>query len=376
MKTYIFLYTLDITLDGGVERVVCNLAQSLTKRGFHVAIISLFKKNTCIKYTIPDCVDTKYILPNYSYDIWRQRSSLFKYGIIARYFLAYKTTNKVYDYILSKSRGQNAIMLCNSYLQTPLYKHEHIKVIGVDHSRFPFGNLRGLRFWIHTWMVRQFDVVTTLNIEELSKWELLKRPVYVMPNYMPQSQSSQAKCIKENVVLSIGRMDTEQKGFDRLIEAYDLIAREHPDWKLKIFGSGRHQEKYKKLVTSKGLESYVEIHDFTQSPELEYQKASIYAMSSREEGFPMVLLEAGINYCPLVAYDVDFGPRTIIEDGKTGFVIQDENKIQFSKKLDMLMKDHKLKEQMSEQVHESISKRYSEDVIIRKWIDLFEQLCK
>lgn len=110
-----------------------------------------------------------------------------------------------------------------------------------------------------------------------------------------------------------GQNEYRTKGFDRLINAYSLIAKCYPEWKLKIFGSGCYQNKYKQMVKDRQLESFITISDFTSYPINEYQKASIYAMCSREEGFAMVLLEAGIYGLPLVAYDVEFGPNVIIK---------------------------------------------------------------
>ena len=377
MKKHIFLFTMDMTLDGGVERVVANLANSFSKRGYRADIISLFKANESIKYHLDERIKLKFLFANLSFASWHN-SLLVKSNLYWRYKLALKFTDKLYRYIDNElSDGETAVVMWNSYLITPLYRHHNVHIIGLDHSRYPFGNIvKGLRHKLHTYMVSKFDVVTTLNEDEVDKWRTIGRPVYVMPNYLPENGFQTVPKIndRKKVVVSLGRMNTDQKGFDRLIDAYSLIVKKHPDWKLKIYGSGALQAQYKKQVETLGLDDYVEINDFTTNPQKAYQSASIYAMCSREEGFGMVLLEAGNQGLPLVAYDVEFGPKTIIRNGKTGYVIPDGDAQLFANALDRLMKNDELRQNMSDKVSKDIVSRYSEDAIIEKWIKIIEEL--
>ena len=375
MRHHIFLSLVDITYDGGVERVVCNMANAFAQRGYAVDIISLFKSGKNIKYSLKETVSVKYIYENQSYGGMRSKCIVRKYALPWRMYLAYKITHKIYAYIDSrKADDEIAVVFSNSYLYTaPLYRHKNVRLIGVDHSRYPFGKMtKGLRHWLHTYMVRNYDVVTTLNNDEVDKWKSIKRPVYVMQNFLPSTMAStdSANIKREKVVLSLGRMNTDQKGFDRLIDAYSLIAEKHPDWRLRIYGSGGLQSQYKTQVKSMGMDEYIEINDFTTNPQRVYQSASIYAMCSREEGFGMVLLEAGNQGLPLVAYDVEFGPKTIIREGKTGYVIPDGNAKLFAQALERLMDNDGLLQNMSAEVRQDIASRYSEDIIIEKWTRL------
>lgn len=376
MKKHLFLLTTDITLDGGVERVVCNLANSFTRHNYDVDIISIFKSDNDVKYTVDNLVTVKYLFEEESYASFMRHVPLSKIQLIWRYLLAIKFTHPLYKYICSVLKpGQKGIILCNSYLITPLYRHKDIKIIGLDHSRYPFQNLtKGYKHWLHTYMVRKFDIITTLNVDELSKWKTLGKPVVVMPNFIPVNENRGENVIREKTVLSLGRMNTPQKGFDRLIEIYAKIALKHSDWTLKIFGSGKYQPTYIKQINDLNLQNYIKIYDFTESPDLEYKKASIYAMTSREEGFGMVLLEAGLSGLPLIAYDVEFGPKTIIKDGETGFVIQNGDTNAFACALEKLMVDNELRSRMSASVKEDIKNRYSENIIMERWINLINTL--
>lgn len=376
MKKHLFLLTTDITLDGGVERVVCNLANSFSRHNYDVDIISIFKSKNDIKYVVNNLVSVKYLFDEESFSSFIRHVPLSNIQLIWRYFLSIKFTHPLYKYICSVLKpGQKGLILCNSYLITPLYRHKDINIIGLDHSRYPFQNLtRGFKHWLHTYMIRKFDIITTLNVDELKKWETFGRPVVVMPNFIPVNDNIGKDASREKTVLSLGRMNTTQKGFDRLIEIYSQIALKHPDWTLKIFGSGIYQSTYIKQVNDLGLQDQIKIYDFTETPELEYKKASIYAMTSREEGFGMVLLEAGSWGLPLVAYDVEFGPKTIIKDDETGFVIQDGDANAFACALEKLMTNDDLRLQMSTAVKKDIKDRYSENVIIERWINLINAL--
>ncbi|MCI6861885.1 MAG: glycosyltransferase, partial [Prevotella sp.] len=115
------------------------------------------------------------------------------------------------------------------------------------------------------------------------------------------------------------------------------------------------------------------LHLATKDVNSKYEEASIYALSSRFEGFPMVLLEAASMSLPIVAFDCKTGPNEIIEDGKTGFLVEPENVEQFAEKLMILMKDDELRAEMGRKAFES-SKRFTIDKIVSCWAELLKRL--
>lgn len=361
---------MDVTLDGGVERVVTNMANSFSQRGYLVNIISLFKANQGLKYQIESNIKVKYLFNNNSFETWRQHL-LIKSNLYWRYKLAVKFTSKLYAYIDGELKNnETAVVLWNSYLITPLYGHKNVHIIGLDHSRYPFCNMvKGLRHKLHTYMVGKFDIITTLNDNEIVKWQSIGRPVYVMPNFLPVDNIDKQYSVqkRDKIILSMGRMNTNQKGFDRLIDAYSLIAKKYPDWKLVIYGSGGLQQLYRKQIKDLRMQEFIEIRDFTTNPQDAYLSASVYAMCSRAEGFPMVLLEAGYKGLPIVAYDVEFGPKSIIQEGLTGYVVPNGDKYKFAEALECLMSDEQLRQKMSDNIQQNIPARFSEKVIMDKW---------
>lgn len=97
-------------------------------------------------------------------------------------------------------------------------------------------------------------------------------------------------------------------------------------------------------------------------------------MCSRTEGFPMVLIEAMSFGLPVISYDLDYGPSVIIDNENTGFLIPNDNEILFYKKLEQLMMNVELRNKMSFNSIDKVKTNFSSDVIIKKWIKLFEEI--
>ncbi|WP_141082577.1 glycosyltransferase, partial [Campylobacter devanensis] len=155
----------------------------------------------------------------------------------------------------------------------------------------------------------------------------------------------------QKVVLSMGRIEkTNQKGFLRLIDIWKLIqdSGEFNDWKLHIVGDGDLKEQIKTKIDNLNLSNSIILKPFTKDVESEYLSASIYAMASHFEGLPMVLIEAGTYALPTIAFDIATGPSDIIEDEKSGFMIEDNNLNEYVNKLKALMKDESLRAKMGE----------------------------
>ena len=123
-----------------------------------------------------------------------------------------------------------------------------------------------------------------------------------------------------NVVISAGRL-TPQKGFDRLLAAWARVAAKHPDWELRIFGGGKLRERLEWQIDELEVGNSARLKGYTDRLPQEMAEAAFYVMSSRFEGFPMVLLEAMHCGLPIVSFDCPNGPRDLISPGKDGFLV-------------------------------------------------------
>lgn len=165
----------------------------------------------------------------------------------------------------------------------------------------------------------------TLTNADRDRWQAYlgagSCPVGMVANATPFPIGSPAP-LTASVVVAVGRLEF-QKGFERLVEAWRPIAHSHPQWQLKIFGEGDQQAQLTRQIESAGLVGRVLLAGVTSDIESELRRASVFAMSSRYEGLPMVLLEAMSLGVPPVAFDCPEGPRQLIRDGVNGRLVPD-----------------------------------------------------
>ena len=121
------------------------------------------------------------------------------------------------------------------------------------------------------------------------------------------------------------------------------------------------------------LENSVFILPATSDIELEMQKASIYAMTSETECFPMVLLEAQASRLPIVSYNCPNGPRNIINNDTDGFLIENYNQKMFAEKLSDLINSEVLLTKMQENATINLTK-FKKDIVMKHWNDLFVKM--
>ncbi|MGH8968525.1 MAG: glycosyltransferase family 4 protein [Actinomycetes bacterium] len=143
--------------------------------------------------------------------------------------------------------------------------------------------------------------------------------VVCVPNGVPDVGAVRSD-VDSRVVIAAGRLGP-QKGFDRLIPAWAKVVAQHPDWELRIFGEGSSFGALCEQIEMLGVADSVSIRGFTDRLTEEMAQASFYVMTSRFEGFPMVLLEAMGCGLPVVSFDCRNGPRDLITNGVDGLVV-------------------------------------------------------
>jgi len=203
--------------------------------------------------------------------------------------------------------------------------------------------------------------------------ELLGEGIRVecIPNPAPAVRGRRAD-LDARVVAAAGSLN-RRKGFDRLIEAWARVARSHPGWRLSIFGGGPERAALDAQIDALGVRSSTALRG--HSPRLleELARASVFAITSRKEGFPMVIVEAMALGLPVVAYDFPTGPSDIIDDGVDGFLVPEGRTRLLADALDTLMRDADRRRRFGEAALETVD-RYRIDAIGARWNELFDEL--
>ena len=252
------------------------------------------------------------------------------------------------------------------------YARPSVVRVGQDHMNLG-GYKHGLRAAIADHYPK-LDALSALTQETAGQYaELLGSGLRIecIPNTAPAPGHVQADA-GAKVVVAAGRLG-RRKGFDRLLMAWARVAHEHPDWRLDIFGTGPEKDTLKALAHELGVADTARFRGHSARMQEELAKASVFAMTSRREGFPMVLLEAMSVGVPVVAYDCPTGPRDIISDDVDGYIVPDGHTETYAAVLDGLMADEDRRRRLGAAAVEKVG-RYQAGPIIARWERLFEEL--
>ena len=214
--------------------------------------------------------------------------------------------------------------------------------------------------------LRPVSNVVTLTKQDAKDWEPFVNNITVIPNFITITPKN-VKSYSAKRVISAGRY-AHEKGYDMLLKAWAIVTEVYPDWELHIFGDG-DSTPYAKMSQQLRISDSVFLHPSTSDISEEFSNSSIYVMSSRYEGFGLVLAEAMSCGLASVAFDCPYGPRTIIEDRHDGLLVQREDIKQLSDGLLFLMSDPTIRITFGSNASEDI-KRFNKESIMQKWIDL------
>ena len=192
-----------------------------------------------------------------------------------------------------------------------------------------------------------------------------------IPNAVPRLDGGVA-ALEEPVVVAAGRLNS-QKGFDLLIAAWRRVAERHPDWQLRIYGRGSERAALQRLIFEAGLQERVLLMGATRRLGEALERASIFALSSRFEGFGMVLVEAMSRGVPVVSFDCPRGPSEIVGDGVDGLLVPAEDVDGLADALCALIEDPARRRAMGRAALDKAA-RYDAAAIGREWEALLDDL--
>ena len=204
--------------------------------------------------------------------------------------------------------------------------------------------------------------------------ELAAAPTRVVqiPNAVPPLDGGPPAALDAPTVIAAGRL-TRQKGFDLLIRAWEPLAGRHPEWRLRIHGSGQERDALQHQIDAAELGEAVTLAGPTKRLGAAFAEASIFALSSRFEGFGMVLVEAMGKGLPVVAFDCPRGPADIVTPGHDGLLVPAQDVAGLTAALEQLITDPARRRAYGEAAL-GTAQAYLPAEIGGRWEALFEEL--
>lgn len=218
---------------------------------------------------------------------------------------------------------------------------------------------------------RKFTKFVTLSNESLKEWKGING--IIIPNSLIINSEPKAT-LQSKKVIAVARHSYE-KGLDRLLIIWQKIIEKHPDWILEIYGSKTENVDLEQLALDLKITAHVSFYNPVKNIEEKYKEATIAVMTSRSEGIGMVLLEAMACGLPCIAYDCPCGPRTVINDGINGFLIEDGSADLFVEKLLVLIENEAVRLKIGKNA-QAIVTAFDFNKIMEQWKNLFESLVK
>ena len=215
----------------------------------------------------------------------------------------------------------------------------------------------------YEYQLEKLDATVVLCQYDANKYHFPTRVIYNPLTLIPGS-TSQGTSKK---FLAVGRFSRLHKGFDLLIEAFSIFAKQDKEWTLDIVGEGVEEQMYRKLIKEYHLESRITIHPFTNHIQSFYSNAQIYVLSSRWEGFGLVLVEAMAHGLPVVSSDLPTSQEIMGEFGLY-YINGDVNGLARQMLMATQLDWHKKSEQALQ-----IAAQFNIDTIIKQWKQLIDE---
>lgn len=358
-----------LALWGGIERIVTDKANWLAGRGHDVLVVTADQNGHALPYTLDSRVrladldicfhhQYRYHGMRRLYDRWR-RQQLFRQRLAALI-----------------DREQPDVLVCTASHfvgdlvqvkgSTPLVVESH----SLCEQLVDTGHLRLLRRWQKRRQLRKADVVVALTEGDAKVWRSYVKTVEVIPNMMHEPDSPTTSPLKERRVIFVGRLEPQKQPL-HILEAWKMVMKEQPDWRLSMYGDGSMEEAVRREAAAIG--PCIEVLPPTDRIFEQYAASSVLVLCSQFEPFGLVMAEAMACGVPVVAYDCHYGPRDIITHGAEGYLVEPDNTDALAQHLTKLMADDNLRRRMGEQAQVS-ARRFTAQRVMPLWEQLFSKV--
>ena len=340
---------------GGAEKQAANFSRSLVDQGFDVSIISLKD-------------DISYAYAGTLYNLGKDESSIKVVKQIQK-LLAFKKAYQQCNadvYIDFRTRTRK---LMEFALHT--YVFDIQKMIFVIHSYEINWHIPQGKFFKKVYNQAKAIVTVSEEIHEKVLENYAFSNVKYIPNYISAEAKKNSKNIKVegDYIIAVGRLRNDIKQFDKLIDTYKASKLSESGIKLVICGEGEGRKALEKQIQQLNLEDQVLLVGFVENVSAYIRQAKFLVLSSRVEGFPMVLIEALQQQTPVISFDCPSGPSEIIQHKINGLLVENQNFANLKEAMRLLIENLELYAICKQNAVSSI-KKFTEKNVIPLWIQL------
>ncbi|WP_182886990.1 glycosyltransferase family 4 protein [Microbispora sp. H10885] len=365
---------------GGTIRTVVNQANAMAALGHEVEIVSVVRRRDEPQFRLDPAVTLRTLVDqragvrtdSLGRRVWRRlRGKIVPFGEYAAAYFTERVEKAAIDYVASVEDGvlvttRPALNLISARRAGP-----HVVRVAQEHM-----NIGSYPETLRAEIARYygaFDAIAVLTDSDRRDYEAMLPGTRIVriPNAV-HSVSQTPSRQDHPVIVAAGRL-VKQKGFDLLLPAFAQVAREHPEWRLRIFGTGPKKAALRALIGEHGLSAHVTLMGRTNRLDDELARSSVYVLSSRFEGLPMVMIEAMTHALPIVAFDCPTGPRDVLTDGENGLLVPAADVDALAAALNRLIADRDLRLRMGSAAA-ATAREYAPENVMPLWDDLFTEL--
>lgn len=349
---------------GGIEICVMNVANALASRGYNVTILCLLKEDDLSSKANKN-IKIKYLTSLHG----GGRSIIYKaIRRVISYLSLCVAIGKLKHSVIISTRNEYSVLLSRfsskSNLRIAQLHHDYKESKRIENDfKYRYSHI--------DYFVLLTDDIRT-EIEAIIKGHNVHTKCITIPNFYPNTTLSISNdACRKPLAVAVGRLAPE-KGFLRLLDVWARVQQKVGEqYELYIIGSGQELESIASKIKKLGLQNTVKLLGKQSNENLQalMQIAKVYCMSSYTEAFGMVLLEAMHNGLPQIAYDVRVGPRNLIQDGITGFLIPDDDEENFALRIIQLFTDAEKWHSMS-LASKNRALQFSEDNVMSRWVNI------
>jgi len=364
MRKVVCFFINNVSNSGGTERVSSMIANELSRNNYSVLVVTLFSNENKSFFDLDADIKIKTIFN-------KRIKGLYSFPLVF-----FRLKRILADFNVDVIVNVDSIL---AFYTIPVcyFSNKNVRNICWEHFNYYISLGKNIRRFSRKLACKYCDDVITLTEKDKSFWtenySNIKNIVSINNPTQANDIKFENKKVNNKVMVSVGRL-TYQKGFDLLIKAFNLVTKQRNDWVLYIVGDGEEHHALSLLIEKLKLSDFIKLIPATKNIEDIYKNSSLYVMSSRFEGLPMVLLEATTFGLPIISFDCNTGPSEVITKD-FGWLCKSNDVDALSETILHAFNqcdDPVIYNKMSEYAKLN-STRFSIEKITEKWINLLEK---